>query len=223
MFPLASPRFALSVGLLCAALGLATLGCKGPSDTPAPNQTATKEKPITQPAPAKSAAGANASSEPTDSEKAEKSDKDKARAVAAVARKLQREGGSASGGLPNIAPGMIERAVINAKTAPGEDKDIAAKWMVKRIKNVAANHDKEGIKRWCTPRMAKEIDDMLPKHGERFWRHMDRYARAGAQGYATSDRRQEGDKLHLTVTSAGDIVLKPVLVRSAQGWRFDRF
>ena len=146
-------------------------------------------------------------------------------AEAAARAKAERVGlPKGTGTLPNIAPGTIERRVLNAKTAPGEDREISPQWMVKRIKNVAANHDKVGLQHWCTPRLTSEIDTMLVKHSERFWKHLDRYASAAAQGYEVTEQRKEGEKrMHLTVKVKGDIVLKPVLVHTVEGWRFDRF
>ncbi len=125
--------------------------------------------------------------------------------------------------LPQIAPGTIEKQMLRVKVAPGEDLAIQPKWLVKRIKNVAANHDKEAIKLWCTTHLQGQVDRMVKDHAERFWRHMDRYAAAGANGYEVTEERPEGDLMHLTVKARGDIVLKPVMKQTQQGWRFHRF
>ncbi len=224
-----SGRWALRAVALGAALTL-PVACTSPK-APAPKAASTPAEaaPVAQPSKGavKAAAGLLASAQAKHDEakdKAAKEAKRKEIEQAALA-KIAAEGMPANANaLPQIAPGTIEKAVMQARTAPGEDTGIAPKWMVKRIRNVAANHDAPALKKWCTPRLQAEIDKMLPKHGERFWRHLDRYADAGANGYEVKEQRREGpDRLHLTVHAKGDIVLKPVLERAEQGWRFDRF
>lgn len=223
--------------LLCGGCGNKSDKAKAPKKTAA--KTAAK-------APAKAAAKAPAPNKGVEATAAAKAQVDRASAALGEARQAvemkkaredkrakvealvaERSKQTAHQGtanqLPKIAPGTIEKQMLRVRVAPGEDVNIQPKWLVKRIRNVAANHDAAALKRWCTPELQREMDQMLGKHAERFWRHLDRYAKAGGDGYEVTEERPEGEEMHLTVKARGDIVLKPVMKKTAEGWRFHRF
>ena len=96
--------------------------------------------------------------------------------------------------------------------------------LVRRIMNVAANRNVVGLKQFCTPKLRKNIDEMLAKHKDRFWRHLDKYVDAASNGFKLTEAVGDTDELkHLTVTTKSGADLHPVMTRGDKGWLFDRF
>ncbi|MEY3013562.1 MAG: hypothetical protein RIT45_2297 [Pseudomonadota bacterium] len=126
--------------------------------------------------------------------------------------------------VPGLAPERMAVEMARAGGSPGERRFEGPADLVRRIRNVAANHNLPGLERYMTPKLVASTREMMPQHAERFWRHLDRYAQAGAHGFELEQKAgAEEGTLELVVKAAPDIVLRPVLRRTDAGWRFERF
>ncbi|GEM_PF-2847035 len=96
--------------------------------------------------------------------------------------------------------------------------------LLRRIVNVAANHNLPGLKRFATPRLQASMSKSAKKHPTRFWRHLDRYAEAAADGFEIeqSDGPRPGTT-RLVVTTRTGQQLNPIVAKDKKGWLFDRF
>lgn len=108
------------------------------------------------------------------------------------------------------------QVVYNTRKTPAE--------LMRRIMNVAANRNVVGLKRFCTPTLDKNIDEMLEEHKERFWRHLDKYVTAANDGFTLEEAPGSSDVTRqLTVKTRAGTVLKPIVAKDGKGWLFERF
>ena len=106
--------------------------------------------------------------------------------------------------------------VHNARKTPAQ--------LVRRIINVAANRNVAGLKRFCTPGLRREIDAMLAKHKDRFWKHLDKYVDAASNGFSLDEQPGDDDKTRrLKITTRAGAVLQPIIEKDGKGWLFARF
>lgn len=96
--------------------------------------------------------------------------------------------------------------------------------LMRRIVNVAANHNLSGLKRFMTPELQVRVDQLVAKSPDRFWRQLDKYAAAGANGFELKEADSAGGRgKQLLVTARDGAVLHPVIERDKEGWLFARF
>lgn len=148
----------------------------------------------------------------------------------AILRKVVAERAAAAGvhevgdQIPGLQPERMAVEMARIGNGPGELRFLAPDQLIRKIRNVAANHNLPGLERYMTAELIERTRAMMPEHAERFWRHLDRYVVAGSNGFEL-ERQPGADEgvLELTVKAAPDIVLRPVVRRTPAGWRFDRF
>ncbi len=108
--------------------------------------------------------------------------------------------------------------------SPKEQLHRTPEMLVRRIRNVAANRNIQGLRRFMTPDFRKRVDVMLGDSPERFWRHLARYVNAAEHGFElTSKPGPREGTLQLAVKGRGEMTLRPIVERSPEGWLFDRF
>lgn len=96
--------------------------------------------------------------------------------------------------------------------------------LIRRLRNVGANRNLQGLKRYVTPELAAQITVRAAEQPDRFWRHIERYVSAAEHGFEISSRRGSPEVgLQLQIEARGDIHLRPVVVRTKEGYRFQRF
>ncbi|MCB9738363.1 MAG: hypothetical protein H6747_03780 [Deltaproteobacteria bacterium] len=147
-----------------------------------------------------------------------------------ILRKVVAERAAAAGvhevgdQIPGLQPERMAIEMARIGNGPGELRFLTPDQLIRKIRNVAANHNLPGLERYMTPELIERTRAMMPEHAERFWRHLDRYVTAGSNGFEL-ERQPGADEgvLELTVKAAPDIVLRPVVRRTPAGWRFDRF
>jgi len=107
---------------------------------------------------------------------------------------------------------------------PAEQLHRTPEMLVRRIRNVAANRNLVGLKRFMTDGFAARVDTMIEESPERFWRHAARYVNAAEHGFDLNSKPgpREGT-LQLEVKGRGEMTLRPIVERSPKGWLFDRF
>jgi hypothetical protein len=96
--------------------------------------------------------------------------------------------------------------------------------LIRRIRNVGANKNLVGLKRFMTEDFARRVDTMVADSPDRFWRHVARYVNAAEHGFELTSRPgpREGTR-QLEVKGRGEMTLRPIVERSPKGWLFDRF
>ncbi len=95
--------------------------------------------------------------------------------------------------------------------------------LIRRIVNVAANHNLPGLKRFMSTEFSAKVDKMVADHGARFWRHVDKYADAAANGFTMTERPgSDGKRKLLRLKTREGAVLNPIVVRQRGGWVFER-
>ncbi len=108
--------------------------------------------------------------------------------------------------------------------APGEQLHNTPEDLIRRIKNVGANRNLVGLKRYMTEGLAVRITALVERSPERFWQHLAKYVVAADHGFDLESRPGElDDSLRLEVTARGGIKLRPLVVKSSKGYLFDRF
>jgi hypothetical protein len=121
----------------------------------------------------------------------------------------------------NVAPQTAEKEpraqlVYRSRKTPAD--------LVRRITNVAANHNTAGLKRFCTPKLQAHIDEMIRDHKDRFWRHVDKYVTAASEGFIVEEvAGPEPKQSRVTVKTRAGLVLNPIMSKGTKGWLFDRF
>ncbi len=108
--------------------------------------------------------------------------------------------------------------------SPGERLHRTPAGLIRRIRNVAANRNLVGLKRFMTKDFVGRVDTMVADSPERFWRHVARYVNAAEHGFelTSTPGPREGTK-QLEVKGRGEMTLRPIVERSSRGWLFDRF
>ena len=137
--------------------------------------------------------------------------------------------GAAQGAVQaNIAREKLRAgAEIEARTArigdlaPPEQDHRTPEGLIRRIRNVAANHNLPGLKRFMTVGFGERVDTMMKETPERF---IDRYVNAAEHGFElTSSPGPRTGTLELQVKGRDEMTLRPIVERSDRGWLFDRF
>jgi len=85
------------------------------------------------------------------------------------------------------------------------------------------NKDFETLARFMTARLRGALEDSMPTHGERFWRHMATYAKVLAGEYTVESAQDDQGRTALTLKNKAGDELKPILVREGEGLKVDRF
>ncbi len=117
-------------------------------------------------------------------------------------------------------------AARNARRAPGtlDAQTAADRMIILAIHKAAAARDFAALKPHMSDRLIGAIEPMLDQQGERFWKHLARYAEAAEKGFTVRDEAGDGSNLrHMIVTLPGGEELKPILTKTPDGWKFDRF
>lgn len=154
------------------------------------------------------------------------------RAVPVVGKVLDRlpivpvGGGNHGQRFLDLGQGATGAALLHARRAPGTlDEQVAANRMIiLGIHKAAAAHDFAALKTHMSDRLAATVEPMLDKQGERFWRHLDKYAQAAEKSFEVRDEPGgDAEQRRIIVTLPGGEELKPILTKSGNGWKFDRF
>lgn len=128
----------------------------------------------------------------------------------------QRELDLGDGRLPGLRVGDD----ATAEAAEG----VQLKVLFRRFGVAAKRHDVEALRPFVTDAFHERLLDTVAKHGDRLWRHLDRFERAAEAGVALDVR--PGDATGTRQVEAqlpGGGQLKPIVRRTEQGWKFDRF
>jgi len=134
---------------------------------------------------------------------------------------------AARGGQRDIDLGSDPAAAVRAaRRAPGtlDAQQAADRMLILSVRKAAVDHDFAALKLLMSERLAGAIEPMLDKQGERFWKHVGRYAEAAEHGFTTSDEAGDGSGLRrMIVKLPSGEELKPILQKTPDGWKFDRF
>lgn len=171
-------------------------------------------------AAAKAQAGSNAAAGADDktssAEAAPEVDPGKRAEAAAIAKQARRE-----------AMDQPRPLVARGNEALARQRDRRAeppRELVRHLRPIIRYKDVKSLKRYCSDRLAATLDDTVSKHGDRFWKHLAKYGDAFDGGYAVELGEADAEgRVPATVRGKDGLELRPVLIRGAQGFVFDRF
>jgi hypothetical protein len=120
-------------------------------------------------------------------------------------------------------PGHVNPEV--ARGLGGRDAEIEQiKVLLGQLGSAAKGHDLAALQPFVTERLETHLQEIVAQHGERLWRHLDKFARAGsAEAQVLVEAGDASDKRQVVVTVPDGAPLKPIVQQTATGWRFDRF
>ena len=128
----------------------------------------------------------------------------------------QRELGLGDGRLPGLR--------VGGDAAAEAAEAVQLKALFRRFGAAAKRHDVTALRPFVTDAFYARLQDTIAKHGDRLWRHLDRFEQA-ADADVALDVRPADDAAARQVEAQlpGGGQLKPIVRRTEQGWQFDRF